>query len=67
MTSTIEERLKLLGINLLEVNPHAADSASNLIVDIFGECGKHIITSLGANSLPSQTTVGIDAIFEIEK
>lgn len=44
-----------------------ADGASNLIVDIFGERGKHVRTSLGANSLPSQTTVEIDAIFEIEE
>ena len=44
-----------------------ADGASNLIVDIFGEQGKHVRTSLGAKSLPSQTTVEIDAIFEVEE
>lgn len=44
-----------------------ADGASNLMVDIFGEQGKHVRTSLGTNSLPSQTTIEIDAIFEVEE
>lgn len=44
-----------------------ADGASNLMVDVFGDRGKHVRTSLGANSLPSQTTVEIDAIFEVEE
>ncbi|MGC1182857.1 RidA family protein [Legionella sp.] len=43
-----------------------ADGASDLIVHLFGERGKHVRTSLGSNSLPSQSTVEIDGIFEIE-
>ncbi|MEH6446261.1 MAG: RidA family protein [Oceanospirillaceae bacterium] len=40
-----------------------ADGASALLIDIFGEKGKHARTSTGANSLPSNTAVEIDAIF----
>lgn len=43
-----------------------ADGASDLLVDIFGEKGKHVRTSTGANSLPSNTAVEIDAIVCLE-
>lgn len=43
-----------------------ADGASDLLTAIFGEKGKHVRTSIGANSLPSNSAVEIDAIFSLE-
>jgi enamine deaminase RidA (YjgF/YER057c/UK114 family) len=46
--------------------PVIANGASDLIVEIFGEKGKHARAAVGAGSLPKNTPVEIDAIFEIE-
>lgn len=40
--------------------------ASNLTVEIFGEKGKHARATIGASSLPVNSPVEIQAIFEIE-
>ncbi|TDS09811.1 NAD(P)H dehydrogenase (quinone) [Sphingobacterium paludis] len=47
---------------------HAAlmNAASDLTVEIFGEKGKHTRNTSGAYSLPVGSSVGIQAIFEIE-
>jgi enamine deaminase RidA (YjgF/YER057c/UK114 family) len=42
-----------------------ANEASNLMIEVFGENGKHTRTSVGVCSLPSDSAVEIDAIFEI--
>ena len=42
------------------------NAASNLTVEIFGEKGKHTRGTLGASSLPVNSSVEIQAIFEIE-
>ena len=42
------------------------NAASDLAVDVFGEKGKHARASVGASSLPGNTSVEIQAIFEIE-
>ncbi len=46
--------------------PFVANGASDIIVEIFGEKGKHARAAVGAGSLPRNTAVEIDAIFEIE-
>lgn len=46
--------------------PTVANGASDLIVEVFGEKGKHARAAVGAGSLPRNTSVEIDAIFEIE-
>jgi enamine deaminase RidA (YjgF/YER057c/UK114 family) len=38
------------------------NAASNLMVDIFGERGKHVRTAVGTNVLPLGAAVEIDAI-----
>ncbi len=50
-----------------EFTEHAkvADGASDLLCDIFGDKGKHIRTSTGAISLPANSAVEIDAIFQV--
>lgn len=43
-----------------------ANGASELLGDIFGEAGRHARSAVGVSSLPLNTPVEIDAIFEIE-
>lgn len=45
--------------------PEVANGASDLMVEIFGEKGKHARFAVGANSLPRNVPVEVDAIFEI--
>ncbi|MCY4312061.1 MAG: RidA family protein [Rhodospirillaceae bacterium] len=47
-------------------HPKVVNGASNLIVEIFGDKGKHARFAVGAPSLPFNVAVEIDAIFEIE-
>ncbi len=42
-----------------------ANGASDLMVEVFGENGKPSRTSVGVSSLPSNSSIEIDAIFEI--
>jgi len=42
------------------------NSASDLTVEIFGEQGKHTRSTLGAASVPGNSAVEIQAIFEVE-
>lgn len=46
-------------------HPAVIDGASDLLVEIFGEKGRHVRTALGAGSLPRGSSVEVDAIFEI--
>ncbi len=39
--------------------------ASDLIVSVFGERGRHARAAVGVNSLPGGVAVEVDAIFEI--
>lgn len=43
-----------------------ANGASELLGDVFGEVGRHARSALGVTSLPLNTPVEIDAIFEVE-
>lgn len=43
-----------------------ANGVSDLMVEVFGEKGKHVRTTASSNSLPSHTTVEVEAIFEVE-
>ena len=40
--------------------------ASDLVVDVFGEKGKHARATFGASSIPVNSSVEIQAIFEVE-
>lgn len=42
-----------------------ADGVSNLMVEVFGEKGRHVRTTVSSNSLPSKTAIEVDAIFEV--
>jgi enamine deaminase RidA (YjgF/YER057c/UK114 family) len=47
-------------------HPTVGNGASDLMVEIFGEKGKHARFAMGAGSLPRGVAVEIDAIFEID-
>lgn len=46
--------------------PKVVNGASDLIVEIFGDKGKHARFAVGAPALPFDVAVEIDAVFEIE-
>jgi enamine deaminase RidA (YjgF/YER057c/UK114 family) len=45
--------------------PAVINGASNLMVEVFGEAGKHARSAVGMGSLPFNASVEIDAIVEI--
>lgn len=47
-------------------HPAVINGASDLIGEVFGDKGKHARFAVGANGLPFNVAVEIDAIFEIE-
>ena len=46
-------------------HPEVANGASDLVVDIFGEAGKHARAAVGAGSLPRNVAVEVEAAFEL--
>ena len=46
-------------------HPQVINGASDLMVDVFGDAGKHARFAVGAASLPRGVAVEVDAIFEI--
>lgn len=49
-----------------EDQPKVINGASDLMVSVFGDAGKHARAAVGAPSLPLGAAVEIDAIIEIE-
>ena len=47
-------------------HPEVMNGCSDLLVEVFGEIGKHARTSIGVASLPHGIPVEIEAIFEIQ-
>jgi enamine deaminase RidA (YjgF/YER057c/UK114 family) len=45
--------------------PKVANGASDLLVQVFGEAGKHARSAVGVAQLPLGVSVEIDAVFEI--
>src|SRR5690625_1838674 len=46
--------------------PKVVNGASDLMVEVFGDAGRHCRTAVAAPSLPMDVTVEVDAIVEIE-
>jgi len=46
--------------------PKVINGASDLMVQIFGDAGKHVRAAVGVSSLPLGVSVEIDAIFEFK-
>jgi enamine deaminase RidA (YjgF/YER057c/UK114 family) len=45
--------------------PQIANGASELLLEIFGEPGKHVRAAVGVNTLPLDASVEVEFIFEI--
>jgi enamine deaminase RidA (YjgF/YER057c/UK114 family) len=45
--------------------PKVINGASDLMVEIFGEAGRHARAAVGVNVLPLGAAVEIDAVFEV--
>ncbi len=43
------------------------NGASDVLVDIFGEKGKHARSAVGMAQLPNNTTIEIEMVLEIEE
>ena len=46
-------------------HPALLNAASDLLVEIFGEAGRHARFAVGAGSLPLNVPIEIDAVFEL--
>jgi len=46
-------------------HPKVINGASDLMFEVFGEAGRHARAAVGAGSLPLNTSVEVDSIFEI--
>jgi enamine deaminase RidA (YjgF/YER057c/UK114 family) len=46
-------------------HPYVVNGASDLMVDIFGDAGRHARTSVGVPSLPMNASVEVEAIVEM--
>ncbi len=46
--------------------PEVMNGASDLMVEVFGEAGRHARFAVGTNALPRNVPVEVDAIFEID-
>lgn len=47
-------------------HPQVANAASELLISIFGDAGKHVRAAVGAPSLPLNVPVEIEFVFEVE-
>jgi enamine deaminase RidA (YjgF/YER057c/UK114 family) len=47
-------------------HPKVANGASDLMVDVFGDKGKHARSAVGAGSLPLNVSVEVEGVFEVE-
>lgn len=46
-------------------HPRVLDSASDLLVEIFGQIGTHARSAIGTDDLPPSAAVKIDTVFEV--
>jgi enamine deaminase RidA (YjgF/YER057c/UK114 family) len=46
-------------------HPEVANGASDLIVEVFGDAGRHSRAAVGAGSLPRNVAAEVEAVFEI--
>ncbi|MFQ5554376.1 MAG: RidA family protein [Acidimicrobiia bacterium] len=47
-------------------HPMVINGASNLMVDVFGDAGRHARFAVGAPALPGGAVVEVEAVFELE-
>ena len=47
-------------------HPKVVNGASDLIVEVFGDAGRHARAAVGCSSLPRNVAVEVDAVFEVK-
>ena len=52
------------GPDFLE-QPKVVNGASDLMVEVFGDAGKHARTAVGVAALPMDSAVEVEAIFQL--
>ena len=66
----IRQVIKVTGwvncVDGFERQPAVINGASDLIEKLFGELGAHARTAVGTNSLPSNVSVEVEMLFEVE-
>lgn len=66
----VKKVVKILGFvscaDNFDKQPQVINGASQVLIDVFGEAGKHARSAIGSNNLPFGLTVEIESIFEIE-
>lgn len=69
--SRVKRILKVFGmVNAVPdftMHPRVIDGCSDLLVDIFGDAGRHARSAVGMSSLPGQITVEIDLVVAIHE
>jgi len=67
--STVRRVLKLTGfVNASDdfrEHPKVINGCSDLLVEVFGDAGRHARSAIGVSSLPGNITVEVEAIFEV--
>ena len=48
------------------MQPKVANGASELLLELFGESGKHVRAAVGVNTLPLDTAVEVEFVFEVK-
>src|SRR5690625_4847475 len=46
--------------------PYVVNGASDLLLDVFGERGRHARSAIGANELPFNTPIIVEMVVEVE-
>jgi enamine deaminase RidA (YjgF/YER057c/UK114 family) len=54
------------GVPEFDKHPQVINGCSDLMVEVFGEAGRHARSAIGAGGLPNNITVEIEAILEVE-
>tara|TARA_B100000749_G_C18230087_1_gene383857 strand:- start:29 stop:487 length:459 start_codon:yes stop_codon:yes gene_type:complete len=68
--NNVKQIIKLLGMvnatDSFKDHPNVINGCSDLLVEVFGEKGKHARSAVGVASLPNQIPVEIEMIVEVE-
>ena len=48
------------------MQPQVVNGASDLMVEVFGDAGRHARAAVGVGSLPGGAAVEVDAVFEVK-
>ncbi len=67
--NTVKNVVKVLGFvasaSGFNAQPEVINGGSQLLIDVFGEKGKHARSAIGTNELPGNIPVEIEVIFEV--